>query len=70
MSHMCVWAFLKIMYGGNSACMHQALWITVRHEHRHLYRHYSSIIGIIPAEGGWTVSNNNRMLYVTALIHM
>jgi hypothetical protein len=28
----------------------------------------SAPIGIIPAEGGWTVSHNNRILYVTALI--
>jgi hypothetical protein len=32
----------------------------------------SAPIGIIPAEEGyyWTVSNNNKILYVTALIYM
>jgi hypothetical protein len=30
----------------------------------------SAHIGIISAEGGWTVYNNNRVLYVTALIYM
>jgi hypothetical protein len=25
----------KIMHGGSCACMHQVVWITVRHEHEH-----------------------------------
>jgi hypothetical protein len=62
MSHVCVGLVEDHVW--RELCMHASSTLD------HSETRASAPIGIIPAEGGWTVSNNNRILYVTARLYM
>jgi hypothetical protein len=58
---------MKIMHGGSCACMHQALTITLRHEHLHLSASFQQReAGLSPITIGFFMSLHSYVIFKQA----